>query len=435
MIPNQQHREAKTPLKPVYSFNKPKEPVLLHQGEIGGLGATERQGVVRLEFTPEPGLRWSVGPLDDEWFTDPGKVDLSIEKQGRSWTISGAHRVSNDGWIGQCEYVEPEAELDHLLVHWMNLPAILGNAVLTNGRRLWAGRWQGDVEGWRITLDSRSDLTELLKESRSDHLYVLTHVMEIRRVNDEAFSVEAAKALLEQLRVGLSFAFGRWVSPVLPIGYAPDGKVSWESWVSPICDPASKGPGSAWLYYYSTQDFHAYLCSLVQAFACDGEQGILRFQMVSAVQTNSVGFVEQRVLSAFTALENIEWVNLVLGGHVRRRDYRGLTGEDRLRRVLELGAIPFALDGLELPALQEFAARESLSDGPAALVRFRNGLVHPKSPREQIYHVAGLSRDAWFLSRHYLTLLVLHSMGYRGKFCRQMPPFGWFSDTEPVPWA
>jgi len=72
------------------------------------------------------------------------------------------------------------------------------------------------------------------------HLYVLTHVMEIRRVDHGDFDVDAVERLLDCLRLTFSFAFGRWVAPVVPVGYDPAGNVAWELWTSPICDPADR---------------------------------------------------------------------------------------------------------------------------------------------------------------------------------------------------
>ena len=71
--------------------------------------------------------------------------------------------------------------------------------------------------------------------------------MEVSRSDGGKFDVAAAQHLLETLRVGLSFAFGRWVASVLPVGYDLGNRIVWEAWNFPICDPA-KRVGSAWLY-------------------------------------------------------------------------------------------------------------------------------------------------------------------------------------------
>ncbi|MFJ1543347.1 hypothetical protein ACIODS_32935 [Micromonospora chalcea] len=432
-------RAIEEPLSPLYSFNRPNEPVLLHQGPLSDVAPDSRSGVIELSCSPSPRLRWTCTTHDEDRPTLPGEVDLSIERHGQPLNLKAICRTHGEGWINHCEFGDPGAELERLLVHWMNLPDILGNATLEERRdgqiHRWAGRWRGDIDGWSIILDSRPDLSKLVRDAHVENVFVLTHVMEVRRSDGELFSVKSAEDLLEQLRVGLSFALGRWVAPALPVGYGDSGKVLWESWSSVLCDPL-QGTGAAWLYYHSTDDFDDYMRSLLGAFSREGEQGLLRFQMVFAVQTNNVGFIEQRVLAAFSVFENIEWIELVLGGRVSEAEYRSKKwpGEARLREVLRSASISTDLGDFELPALEEFAKQENLKDGPAALVRLRNRLVHPNSPRDEVYRFAGASTDAWFLARHYLTMLILKRIGYPGRYSKQMPPFGWFGSTEPMPW-
>jgi hypothetical protein len=83
-----------------------------------------------------------------------------------------------------------------VLVHWMNLPAIRGpialHAQTASGDKSWTGRWRANIDEWSITLDQRHDHTEVLKAAHATHLYVLTHVMEIRRNDGHAFNPQAA---------------------------------------------------------------------------------------------------------------------------------------------------------------------------------------------------------------------------------------------------
>jgi hypothetical protein len=73
-------------------------------------------------------------------------------------------------------------------------------------------------------------------------------------------------------------------------------------------------------------------------------------------------------------------------------------------------------------------------DGPAAVVAVRNRLVHPRNPNDEIYHLDDLVLDTWLLSRHYLNLLILHSIGYQGSYVNLFPG-GRAWDAKPVPWA
>jgi hypothetical protein len=283
-----------------------------------------------------------------------------------------------------------------------------------------------------LTLDGRPDHRDALGEAHVRDLYVLTHVMEIRRSDGSSFDVPAVQHLLESLRVGLSFGFGRWVAPVLPVGYDSADEIKWEAWTSPICDPAQR-VGSAWLYSGRPDDLTELVACAVAAFNDHNQPGVTRFQMQLAVQTVGSGFVEQRIMSAFPALENLAWQALVLSGQMTTKDYKLTRADDKLRRLLAAANVATNIDVAALPSLAAFAGGEGL-DGPTAITRVRNRLIHPKSPNDEIYSRHGLVQDVWQLARHYLTLLILRSIGYRGSYVKLVPPTGWAGDAVPVPW-
>lgn len=431
---------GETPLEPVYPFNESGRPIVLHRGPIGGVDPDDQSGLVEMTFDARPGLRWSIERDVGLPSVDLGEVDLRIYRRGQHWMLAAHRSGASSGWINSVELTDANARLSRVLVHWLNLPSILGTAILeqhkASAERWWRGRWQVDVEGWTLTLDSRPDHHKVFKDVREASVYVLTHVMELRRTDGSDFAPAEARALLECLRVSFSFGFGRWVAAVLPMGYDTAGNTVWESWTSPICEPARR-TGSAWLYRGRPEDVAELVHRALPAFSDQSRDGTTRLQMILAVQAVETGFVEQRILAAFPALENLAWVTLVLGGLVSAKTYgnrKKWPGERRLRRLLELAQIPTGIDGNSLPSLASFASAEHLADGPAAVTRVRNRLIHPQKPGDEIYSHAGLVQDVWYLSRHYLNLLILYSIGYRGEYMKQMPPFGWEGSTEAVPW-
>lgn len=324
----------------------------------------------------------------------------------------------------------------------MNLPKITGPIVLTEQmpqghRSRWTGRWQLKVDGWHITLDSRPDHTDVTSEARHKRLYVLTHAMEIRRADNEDFTVDQANSLLEQLRITFSFAFGYWTAPVLPRGYDKDDRVVWERWAAPICEPYRR-TASAWLYPGRPEDLTELARRAIPALADRSRRGATRLQMQLAVSSVESGFVEQRILTAAPAVENLSWVRLVVRPQSSQRTHRGWTrdeyknhtAEDRLRYLLQEACIPTDIDPMQFPALAAFTARDR-TDGPTAVTRIRNRLVHPKSAYELSEH-HGQIEEAWLLQRRYLTLLILHDIGYRGGVVDPMNRVAW--DAHPVPW-
>ncbi|MCO8276520.1 hypothetical protein M1L60_38680 [Actinoplanes sp. TRM 88003] len=439
MEPQAELRQPQSPTQGVYGFNPPGQPVRLYQGRIGGVTDTDHQGVIELSFGSGPRLLWRVLSESDDLVGPMDPFSMSVDKNGAARRIEAFKSSFSRGWINHAEF-SSGAKLDHVITHWINLPDTAGRIPLTEsnegGRATWAGRLAFESLGWNVVIDRRRDHKEAFENTNVDNVYAITHVMKVSRVDGNEFSVESISTFLDYLRVSMSFALGRWVSPALPVGYSKEGGLAWESWSSPLCDPA-KAVGQAVIYHRSSSDLLRYLELSLVALSSEGENGPLRFQMVSAIQATQDGFVEQRITTAFAALENIAWIALVLDGVVRRADFEGRswTGARKLQKILALAKISPSVDDFDLPALKEFVARERGMDGPAALVKVRNRLVHPKSPRDEVYHIPGLMVDAWFLTRYYLFLLILNRVGYDGSISGQVPPFGYYSDTERVPWA
>ncbi|WP_399932411.1 hypothetical protein [Streptomyces kanamyceticus] len=61
--------------------------------------------------------------------------------------------------------------------------------------------------------------------------------------------------------------------------------------------------------------------------------------------------------------------------------------------------------------------------------------MHPKETQEPVYSVKGLVTEIRLLTRHYLVLLLLRSIGYRGSYQDLSRTNRWVGQTEPVPWA
>ncbi|MDQ3403433.1 MAG: hypothetical protein M3548_08555 [Actinomycetota bacterium] len=331
----------------------------------------------------------------------------------------------------------PNAPIHRLIAHWINLPSIFSTLRLATEDACWNGRWQAEIDGWNLIIDRRSDYNTAMHDIAHGPAFVMTHVMQVRRVDDATFDPEHAKRILDDLRVCFSFVFGRSMAPALPVGYDPTGEVVWEEWTAPICDPA-KQVDMGWLHPIHADDLIEFLRCALPTLADPAHRDSLRLQMILAIQTVGTGLLEQRILTAFPALENLQRITLVLGGQVTPKQYgnsNNWPGHKRLRRLLQQARIPCEIDPTELPVLAAFAAAENHADGPAAVVNVRNKIVHPKRALGDIHRFDGLTVDAWLLTRHYLTLLILHSVNYQGSFVRLLPPFGRATHSHRVPWV
>lgn len=70
------------------------------------------------------------------------------------------------------------------------------------------------------------------------------------------------------------------------------------------------------------------------------------------------------------------------------------------------------------------------------VTQIRNRILHPKGAQDAIYNptLDGLVAEVWRLTGHYLTLLILHSLDYRGSYRDLRRTAGWASETTKVPW-
>ncbi|MFJ7068643.1 hypothetical protein [Streptomyces sp. NPDC101115] len=166
------------------------------------------------------------------------------------------------------------------------------------------------------------------------------------------------------------------------------------------------------------------LACLLPAFRDPGKGQALRLQMQYAITAIADrGFVEQRIMSGAAGLEHVMWQELALSGRLTEAEYtsRAWPAHRKLRMLLTESRIDLSVHADRLPAATAYAARQQVdgarsADGADVVTRVRNRLVHPKETQEPVYGDKGLVTDTCPLTRHYLALLVLRSIGYRGSY-------------------
>ncbi|MFI6155744.1 hypothetical protein ACIBCA_24010 [Kitasatospora sp. NPDC051170] len=377
--------------------------MVLYDSELTGFKQGPRQGRVELTFGARPSLEWAVEPREEDcWGLDDNGSAITTVNRTPAIAFTINTRRNHAGWVNSTELGDQETRLSRLVAQWVNLPLSEGNALLgeRHGEHTspWRGRWSVDVDGWTVTIDQRPDLSDALRTAADQFTSVLTHVMELKRTNGEEFSLTEGREVLECLRVSLSFGFGRKVVPVLPIGYDTNGEIVWEQWFSPLLDRAQT-VGSGWLHDGSPGDCAELVTRALRAFSDPSLKGTTRLQMQMATEAVATGFVEQRILSAAPVLENLAWTKLVLGNLMTKEDFKSCHAEDKLRYLLTSTGEPTSIDPVALPALAKYATDRRI-DGPAAVTRVRNRLVHPEILADDLYAYEGLAAEVWRLSLH-----------------------------------
>ena len=271
-------------------------------------------------------------------------------------------------------------------------------------------------------------------------MYVMTHVMELRRVDGAAFTAEEAGPVLEALHVGVSFALGRWTAPMLAVGQDHAGNAAWEDWRVFHCDPA-QATAQGWWHQNDHQALGDLLSRVIPVFTDPARRPVLRFQMMAAIAAmGDQGYADQRVMTGASGLENFTWQALVINGTLTKEQHRRAHAHDLLRTVLGNASISAAIDAGVQPVVASYAAGERVRQGheldaAEVAMQVRNRIVHPDEVTQRIYAREGLVKETWLLIRHYLVLLILHSLGYDGPYRDLRRIGGQASDRGVVPWA
>lgn len=440
----QDDEEVHPALEPIYPLNAPGESITLFRGPVKGFAdGVDVEGTVQLHCVSKLDLSWRITEDEENIprrsLLDIDDVNITLQLPTGDHTFPAHRRDFFGGWLDGTSVGDADAPLARVVAHWMNLPAMSAPTRITGGDKFewFTGRWAAIIDGWKIVIDRRPDHSDVWALLREKQAIAITHVMEVRREDGSCFTASEVKPVLTALQFSLSFAAGRWVAPALPVGLDASGHLRWQEWGTLHCTPG-RSSGLAW-WWHDGNDTEEYLRCTIPRFKDEEDGFTLRFLMTSAVLMNSTGFVEQRIMTAFSAIEHLTWVVLKVRGGMSKRAYDRLGAAGRLREVLNHAGIPCGIDGQVLSKLEAYiTAAQSVEgprDGPTAVARIRNEIVHPKEPRGTIYTPKGLVQEAWFLVYHYLTLLLLFEVAYRGSYQSVIKEDRWYGDVEPVPWA
>ncbi len=137
---------------------------------------------------------------------------------------------------------------------------------------------------------------------------------------------------------------------------------------------------------------------------------------------------ESSILASQAGLESIAIGVLCNLAGLVKQDVKDMSASIKIGKMLDLMRVPRAIPG-QLDNLRSLATAKGW-DGPQALTRVRNALVHPSKGSE-----TGLALEASQLGMWYLELTLLFLFEYRGKMLnRTVFQAPWWKQ-ELVPWA
>ena len=431
------------------------ETVLLHEGRFrvrAGDRCIESSGSAHLRWLPSPGIEFDIETdepvgidLDSLTVELPGFRTKKVVALSTHWGSTPSGRTSIRAYAGEMEWGGRQSLLSAGF-QIVNFPDVItpGPSAVPGDPTAIAGDF-GTIQtvalnhdGWQFRIVAVPESGDRCEQLKATGGYAFTHVGQLTRVDDSAFSVEQAKDILESLRQFLWFARGAACALPIHWGRGEDDEIVWRRFQSPIVDPWPRSDLS-WI----GEGLHTgeILAALFDPFCGIHKDRKLREPLGVALHwyrhcnTQSSG-PEGSLVLGMAALDLLGALIVVhRNGSMSAGRYDGLPGAVKLRKLLE--ALKLQPDiPQRYEALSRFAKNNNW-DSCQALAELRNGFVHAKEERRKIVFGSdgkAATPGALQLTLWYQGLALLRLLEYRGSYFNRTTAT-WVGQVEPVPWS
>jgi hypothetical protein len=414
-------------------------PLLNQEGRLSQNGAVVYDGPLSLSFDwlPRPTVRFGIASTDAFLSPQPGEAILALTGAAAPARVF-VGRVS----LGAASEIEGSLTeplsfgggepVDGISFLLPNTATMHGDWIVKEGAGGWIGRVILERPPWRVTLEARRDNRAIVGELKGVSGYAATHVGWVARQDGSEFSVSHGKTVLEWVNLFLSFARGFWTPALLPVGYRGDSVV-WQEWLGSTASPWHAN--FSWYSPIHPDALIAVFPGFVDRLDDPNWEDSLKLALWWYVEANGTTTAETSLMLSQAVLELFSWVILVREKKLKSAAaHRSDTAENNIRELLTWANIPLALPAT-LKDLGGFVSGQGWSDGPQALIRFRNKLTHPGGKATAIFLVPASARvELRQLALWYVELVLLRFLNYRGDYSNRLEPGG-VGDVELVPWA
>jgi hypothetical protein len=279
---------------------------------------------------------------------------------------------------------------------------------------------------WRVEIAPAAGASETCNQLKRRGGFGVTAIGRVRRADGRPLRGCEVAPLWEELRFFLSFVLGQWTGPLRPTGLDGRGMVVWERGsLPPFLEPGVKPEN------WFSPDLAFSLGGVFPGFRerwNDWEaKEAIRFAIYWYVQAGSGAGVEGALVSSVAGLEVLAfWVLVKRTETWKKEKYKKSNLEEKLRTMFEVAGVPTGLPDMGQFTLQ-FPWPKGWVDGPEALSKMRNDLMHAEKQLPEVSRQSG-----WWLSQWYLELSLLWAFEYRGDYLDRRNLGG---PPVPVPWA
>ena len=309
-----------------------------------------------------------------------------------------------------------------------NFPAFFGKHDQIYGNRETSAECLGTAEirvpPWSIKIAVLPGSGGIQKRLRAAYGIEATHRGQITRCDGREFTAEEARKLHKALVLFLSFARQYHCGSTHIEGSDLDGQLAWEIWGVPNVEPF-RNLHKSW---FGERD-SAQLEQAFPGFWC---------RWHGNGQTTHVAALDWYLASHESKSANVGNI-LVQAGlekltttllEERGRKEIGKLGQ-RIRTALESLGVDTGIPA-EYSDLRTFCMQNEISEGPRAIIKIRNALVHSDMQHGILCpEVYAQARD---LGLWYVELMFLYFIDYRGQYFNRTT-HTWQGQGELVPWA
>jgi hypothetical protein len=290
-------------------------------------------------------------------------------------------------------------------------------------------------EGWEIAVEPVTDLDQLKKQLDIAGGYAITHLFRVKRADGSTFTAAQLEELNGILFLLLSFAEGRTVNAILPVGLDARQDVRWQSWM-----PWRISPWRSVLTWVDPHHGEA-IAAAFPGFAKRWQQpswrNAIRIAIESYAHANSNSdLLDYGVVLAVMSLDAIAWERLVLSDRtLTRKAFNKMSAAKRIAMLCVACKIPLVFP-TSAPELAKAARSNKWADLTQAIVEMRNNVIHPDNrleKRQIDMHVAIV--EAWNHALWLCELAILSSIGYGGPYSDRRTISKDAGTVAKLPWA
>lgn len=420
---------------PYYAMSKVNEPISLYQGDMkflpdstdktAALGGT---GSVEFSWFPEVSLKYrfeynGIAPYNKpyEHFLELSQHELLVE--GICNKRLTGERENYSGQLNTSPVILQAGKINHLIFHLVNFHCGYIGDNIESDSASWRGRISLEALGWLVDIDRFEARVEkrLIDSLRNEGGYAITHSARIQKLDNSLFAPEEAIDVLSALSYFLSFVGGIWVSPILPVGFDSNDNCVWKQWI--YYKVSQYKDIKSWFPHGKPSDLNMAFVGFMELWIKPDWKEILQLAIHWYVESNlQSGGVEGAIILNQAAFE------LLYEFHVSKSpNTNSPPAAKKVRKLLKQSNLPLNYSDIEFESisfknlvafLDERRQDEPNIDIPQAIVRIRNGFIHPKREKDGklIVHNREIRIEAYQISMWYLELVILKLFGYEGVY-------------------